>query len=243
MPRFRVYALCLALSACAGHPPAQVAPRSGIDLKYVDASVRPQDDAYQYLNGKWLRDFQLPADKGAYGSFTAIEDKTQIQLRRIVDGLDSTAATTADPDAKKLADLYASFMNEAQLEALGLTPLQAEFAAIDAAQTMSALPALIAHLQASGAGAPFGLGINLDARNSTQYAVILSQSGLGMPDRDYYLKDDPKLKETRAKYLAHIHKMLSMAGDPQAAANAAAILALETSLARIQWTRVRICPH
>jgi putative endopeptidase len=202
MPRFRIYALCLFLSACASHTPAptaHVAPRSGIDLRYVDGSVRPQDDVYQYLNGKWLRDFQLPADKGAYGSFTAIEDKTQIQLRRIVDGLDAAASGTADPDAKKLADLYASFMNEAQLETLGVTPLQAEFAAIDAAQTMSALPALIAHLQSIGAGSPFGLGINLDARDSTQYAVILSQNGLGLPDRDYYLNDYQKLKDTRAK--------------------------------------------
>jgi putative endopeptidase len=242
MPRFRIYSLCLVLSACASHTPAptaHVAPHSGIDLRYVDGSVRPQDDVYQYLNGKWLRDFQLPPDKGAYGSFTAIEDKTQIQLRRIVDGLDSAASGTADPDARKLADLYASFMNEAQLEALGSTPLQAEFAAIDAAQSMNALPALIAHLQSIGAGAPFGLGINLDARNSTQYAVILSQNGLGLPDRDYYLKDDPKLKDTRAKYLAHVQKMLALAGDRQAAADAAAILALETSLARIQWTRVQ----
>jgi putative endopeptidase len=242
MPRFRIYSLCLVLSACASHTPAptaHVAPHSGIDLRYVDGSVRPQDDVYQYLNGKWLSDFQLPPDKGAYGSFTAIEDKTQIQLRRIVDGLDSAASGTADPDARKLADLYASFMNEAQLEALGSTPLQAEFAAIDAAQSMNALPALIAHLQSIGAGAPFGLGINLDARNSTQYAVILSQNGLGLPDRDYYLKDDPKLKDTRAKYLAHVQKMLALAGDRQAAADAAAILALETSLARIQWTRVQ----
>jgi putative endopeptidase len=248
MPRLSVYSLCIALSACAGHAPAPTAavvptahttPSSGIDMRYVEPSVRPQDDAYEYLNGKWLRDFKLPPDKGSYGSFTAIEDMTQVQLRGIVDELDGTASASGDPNAKKLADLYASFMNEAQVDALGLAPLQAEFSAIDAAQTMSALPALIAHLQAIGAGSPFTLGINLDARDSTQYAVILSQNGLGMPDRDYYLKDDPKLKDTRAKYLAHVQKMLSMAGDKQAAANAAAILALETSLARAQWTRVQ----
>jgi putative endopeptidase len=236
------------LAACASNQPPPVnvnasaphaALRSGIDLQYVDGSVRPQDDAYQYLNGKWLRTFQLPADKATVGSFTAIEDATEEQLRSIVEGLEQTAAPVdGDTDAKKLADLYASFMNEEQIEALGLRPLQAEFAAIDAVKDMSAIPALIAHMNAIGAVAPYGLGINLDARNSTQYAVTLSQSGLGMPDRDYYLKDDAKLKEARASYQAHIGKMLSMAGESKAAASAAAILNLETSLAKIQWTRV-----
>jgi len=233
------------LAACASHqspsmkasapPPAL---RSGIDLEYVDGSVRAQDDAYQYLNGQWLRTYQLPPDKGAVGSFTAIEDATEEQLRSIVEGLDQTASGDADPDAKKLADLYASFMNEEQIEALGLKPLQAEFASIDAVKDMNGISALIAHMNAIGAGAPYGLRVNLDARNSTQYAVSLFQSGLGLPDRDYYLKDDAKLKDARLSYRAHIEKMLTMAGEAKAAAGAEAILNLETSLAKIQWTRV-----
>src|ERR1700690_1472386 len=239
------------LAACAGHqPPAghqsppmkasapQPALRSGIDLAFVDGSVRAQDDVYQYLNGQWLRTFQLPPDKGAVGSFTAIEDETEEQLRSIVEGLDQAASGDADPDAKKLADLYASFMNEEQIEALGLKPLQAEFASIDAIKDMNGIPALIAHMNAIGAGAPYGLGINLDARNSTQYAVTLFQSGLGLPDRDYYLKDDAKLKDARTAYRAHIEKMLTMAGEAKTAAGAEAILNLETSLAKVQWTRV-----
>jgi len=240
------------LAACAGNQapslkasapaPRSAAPqpalRSGIDLQYVDSAVRAQDDTYQYLNGKWLRTFQLPPDKGLVGSFTAIEDATEEQLRGIVEGLDQTATQDADPDAKKLADLYAGFMNEEQIEALGLKPLQGEFAAIDAIKDLNAIAATIAHMNAIGAGAPYGLGINLDARNSTQYAVTLFQSGLGLPDRDYYLKDDAKLKDARASYRTHIEKMLSMAGDVKAAASAAAILNLETSLAKIQWTRV-----
>jgi putative endopeptidase len=233
------------LAACASHQSPsmkasapQPALRSGIDLEYVDGSVRAQDDAYQYLNGQWLRTYQLPPDKGAVGSFTAIEDATEEQLRSIVEGLDQTASGDADPDAKKLADLYASFMNEEQIEALGLKPLQAEFASIDAVKDMNGISALIAHMNAIGAGAPYGLRVNLDARNSTQYAVTLSQSGLGLPDRDYYLKDDAKLKDARTSYRAHIEKMLTMAGEAKAAAGAEAILNLETSLAKIQWTRV-----
>jgi putative endopeptidase len=245
MFRYPLCAIAMAgLAACAGNQspaaktlPAIAEPRSGIDLQYVDGSVRPQDDLYQYLNGKWLRDFQLPADRGAVGSFTAIEDTTEEQLRGIVEGLEQGAAG-GDPDARKLADLYASFMNEGELETLGLKPLQAEFAAIDAAKDSNALPTLVAHMNAIGAGAPYGLFVNLDARDSTRYAVSLAQSGLGLPDRDYYLKDDAKLKDARAAYKAHIEKMLGMAGAAKAADDAAAILGLETSLAKIQWTRV-----
>jgi putative endopeptidase len=237
----------VSLTACVSNPPpppptAAIAPaphpalHSGIDLQYVDTSVRPQDDVYQYLNGKWLRDYQLPPDKAGVGSFTAVQDKTEEQLRTIVDALDQ--APGGEPDAKKLADLYASYMNEDKLEALALKPLLAEFAAIEAIRDMNAIPALMAHMIEIGAGAPFNLRVNLDSRNSTQYAVILQQSGLGMPDRDYYLKDDAKLKEARTAYRTHIEKMLSMAGQAKAAHSAAAILDLETSLAKIQWTRV-----
>jgi putative endopeptidase len=220
-------------AASAPHPTLH----SGIDLQYVDNSVRPQDDVYQYLNGKWLRNYQLPPDKGAVGSFTTVQDKTEEQLRSIVEDLDQ-APGSDDPDAKKLADFYASYMNEEQLEALGLKPLLPEFAAIDAMKDMNAIPAVMAHMIEIGAGAPFYLQVNPDARNSSQYAVILQQSGLGLPDRDYYLKDDAKLKQTRTEYRAHIEKMLSMAGQAKAATHVEAILELETALAKIQWTRV-----
>src|ERR1700722_11156868 len=142
-----VTVICIAaLAACVSNqtPPqtAATAPHptlhSGIDLQYVDTSVRPQDDVYQYLNGKWLRNYQLPLDKAGVGSFTAIQDKTEEQLRTIVDALDQ--APGEDPDAKKLADLYASYMNEERLEALGLKPLLAEFAAIEAIKDLNAIP-------------------------------------------------------------------------------------------------------
>ena len=223
----------LALLGCAGAPTTM--PVSGIDLQYVDHAVRPQDDLYRHLNGKWLDSFQIPPDKAVYGSFTLIDDATQEQLHGIVDTLRQSAP---DPDAVKLADLYASFMDEATLEGLGMKPLQGEFDAIDALQDKAELPALIAHLNRIGAGAPYDFYINQDARNSLQYAVVIHQSGLGMPDRDYYLKDDAKLKDARAKYLAYAAKMMAMAGDAQAKTDAAAILDLETALAEAQWTRV-----
>jgi putative endopeptidase len=222
---------CLPASAAALR--SGVTMQSGVDMQYVDRAVRPQDDLYRYLNGQWLDKFQLPPDKGSYGSFTFVYDATQEQLRTIVEALGTNSA-----EERKLADLYASFMGETRLETLGLGPLRAEFAAIDAISDKNEIPALIAHLNRAGAGAPYDIYINQDAKNSLQYAVIVHQSGLGMPDRDYYLKDDAKLKDARAKYLTHIGKMLGMAGDAQADADAAAIVALETSLAQAQWSRV-----
>jgi predicted metalloendopeptidase len=224
-------------AGCAAGPAQHGAPplRSGIDLQYVDRAVRPQDDIYEYLNGRWLKTFEIPADKAQYDSFTMINDQVQEQLRVIVDDLPTTPE---DAETRKLVDLYAAFMDEAQVESRGSRPLQADFAAIDALENRAQIPGMIAHLQRIGAGAPFGLSVSQDAKDSTHYAVSLSQGGLGMPDRDYYLLDDPKLKLARQKYLAHIEKMLGMAGDAQPAASAAAILALETALARAEWSRV-----
>src|SRR5450631_2786348 len=158
MSRYRVYAVgVVTLAACASNtqlPPTPVL-QSGVDLQYVDHSVRPQDDLYRYLNGKWFDTFQLPADKGTYGSFTFIDDATQEQLRTIVDGLAQAGASVhtgavdaaaVDTDVQKITDLYASFMDESRLDALGLKPLQAEFAAIDAITDKGEIAALVAHL-------------------------------------------------------------------------------------------------
>src|ERR1700722_18185826 len=124
--------------------------KSGVDMQYVDRSVRPQDDLYRYLNGKWLDTFQLPPDKGSYESFTYLYDTTLEQLRAIGDRLGA-----GDVEERKLGDLYASFMDEARLEAQGLKPLQAEFASIDALSEKKEIPAVIAHLNRIGAGAPY----------------------------------------------------------------------------------------
>ena len=227
---------------------AAAAPRSGIDTEYVSSASRPQDDLYRYLNGKWLDQFQIPADKGRYVSFTEVADRTEDRLHGLVDDLARRPpATAGDPhrtesdagsEARKLADLYASFMDEPRLESLGVKPLEHTFAAIDALSSKEQLPALIAQFNRTGMGAPFDFSVEPDPRDSTQYAVRISQSGLGMPDRDYYFKDDPKLKEVRAKYLVHIETMLRMAGDKDAHRSAAEILNLETAIADKEWTRI-----
>jgi putative endopeptidase len=226
----------------AGAPPAPAALVSGVDLQYVDGSVRAGDDIYRHLNGKWLDTFQIPADKGIYNGFSIIDDQADEQLRGIIEGAGAPGAPGApvDADARKIADLYASFMDNAKLDELGIKPVLPQFAAIDAIKSTAEFPALIAHLNSTSAGgAPYDFGVTQDARNSSKYAVVIGQSGLGMPDRDYYLKDDAKLKEARVKYIAHIEKMLGMAGLQNGKDTAAAILKLETALARIQWTKVQ----
>jgi putative endopeptidase len=245
MPRVLGYAAgVFAMAACSmsrhaasAESSVPAALTSGVETQFVDPSIRPQDDLYRYLNGKWLDTFQIPADKAIYVSFTFVSDKTEEQLHGIVDALSQSAAA-GGADAQKLADLYASFMNEAQLEKLGLKPLGATFSRIDAIRSKKEIPALIAEFNRTGIGAPLDFGVAPDPKDSSRYAVSITQSGLGMPDRDYYLKDDPKLKDARAKYSTHVENMLRMAGDLDAHRSAEGILQLETAMAEQQWTRV-----
>jgi putative endopeptidase len=211
---------------------------SGIDTQYFDKSVRPQDDFYRYVNGKWLDSTEIPPDKGSYDAFVQLNDNAQDELHGIIAGLGQPGGAT-DADQKKIADLYASFMDEATLAGLGLKPLQPEFARIAAITSKRQIPGLIAHLNRIGITAPYTPSVHQDAHDSTRYVFDLGQDGLGLPDRDYYLQNSRQLVQIRKQYQAHVMRMMSMAGDAHAAADARAIVALETSLARVQWTRVQ----
>ncbi len=229
--------LALGLAACvhAGEP----APVSGIDLRDIDASVRPQDDFYTYLNGAWLKSAQIPADKASWGTFMQLRDETTPQLRALIEADQADPAAGAGGEARKIADLYASFMDQARLEERGYKPLTGELARIRMLRDKKAIPALIAHLAQLGVALPYALSVAQDSRASTRYAAYIGQSGLGLPDRDYYLKlGDAKLAAVRARYQAHIETMLAMVGAPDAGGAAAQVLALETALAEAQWTRV-----
>ncbi|HEX2531931.1 MAG TPA: M13-type metalloendopeptidase, partial [Burkholderiaceae bacterium] len=219
---------------------AEMPRLSGIVRENVDDSVRAQDDFFRYVNGNWLKKAEIPADKSIWGAFAELRENTRPELRTLIEAAARNPAAAPGSEERKIGDLYASFMDEDTLETLGLRPLAAEFARVAALTDKRQIPALIAHFNRIGADAPYDLSIGQDARASTKYAVILSQSGLGLPDRDYYLKDDDaKLKAVRAKYLAHIEKMLKMAEDRNPTASARAILALETAIAKTQWTKVR----
>jgi putative endopeptidase len=212
---------------------------SGIDIKNIDSSVRPQDDFYRYVNGKWLAVAEIPVDRARYGAFDQLRDTSLDQLRTLVEGLEQSM-NAADADQPKLADLYASFMDEASLERLGLKPLAAEFARVDALHSKSQIAALIAHFNRIGVNAPYEPQVHQDAKDSSKYVFDLGQAGLGMPDRDYYLQNEERLNKFRTQYATHIETMLQLAGQsaPRSHATAAQIIALETALARVQWTKV-----
>jgi putative endopeptidase len=211
---------------------------SGIHLQNVDAAIRPQDDFYSYVNGKWLAQTQIPEDKSEASSFTRLDDTEQVQLRALVEDAARDAATTADANRRKIGELFGAFMDEAQLQQLALQPLAAEFARIDGLRRKSEIAALLAHYNEIGVRIPYGASVGQDARDSTKYVVGINQGGLGLPDRDYYLQNDAKLVQIRGQYRQHIEKMLTLAGSPSAVADAQAILQLETHLAQAQWTKV-----
>jgi putative endopeptidase len=210
---------------------------SGIETQYIDNTVRVQDNFYRYVNGKWLSGTEIPPDKSSYGSFYKLDDDTQDQLRSVVEGL-QISADAADMDQQKIADLYGSFMDEATLERLRLKPLDGEFARVAALRTKAQIPSLIAHLNRIGVVAPYTPTVHQDARDPTKYVFDLGQDGLGMPDRDYYLQDDAKLKQIRKLYGQHVERTLTLAGDKTATSDAQAVVALETALAKVQWTKV-----
>ncbi|MGH8854538.1 MAG: M13 family metallopeptidase [Telluria sp.] len=211
----------------------------GIALEYVEPGVRAQDDFFEHLNGKWLKSVEIPADKSSWGAFHKLHDDTQPQLRAIIEKSAAVKGARSGSEEQLIGDFFASYMDEARLEQLGLTPLNGELARIAAIKNKSELPATFARLGRIGVTVPFGFYIHQDAKDSTKYVADLYQGGLGMPDRDYYLKqDDAKLADTRAKYQQHVEKMLALSGDQDAAANAKAVVELETELARVQWTKV-----
>ena len=212
--------------------------QSGIETQYFDPKVRAADDFYTYVNGKWLATTTIPADKASWGPVGVLRQESQERQRALIEA--AAASSTGGAEARKVGDLYRSFMDEARLETLGLSPLAAEFAAIDNVRDKAELPALIARLQQIGVATPFDIDIDQDKRKSTAYVVYLSQSGLGLPDRDYYVDDaDARLVDIRKKYGEHMARMLSLAGSKSASQDATDILALETEIARAHWTKVQ----
>jgi predicted metalloendopeptidase len=236
MKKYLLSALMLALLASAGVQAQQ--KTSGVDIANIDPSVRPQDNFFLNLNGKWLAKTEIPADKSSWGSFEKLDDDTKPQLRAIIE---ASAANPSGADAQRIGDFFASYMDEAKLEQLRLMPLKADFDRVAALSDKKQIPALIAHFNRYGYTAPYGFAIHQDNKDSTKYVADLVQDGLSLPDRDYYLKkSDKKLADTLAKYEQHVAKMLTMAGNANGAADAKAIVALETEIAKIQWTKVEL---
>ncbi|MDE3009318.1 MAG: M13 family metallopeptidase [Pseudomonadota bacterium] len=230
------------IAMCFFHAAAEAADAqpAGIELKFRDAAVRPQDDLYRYTSGKWLRETTLPADRGRFGAFDEVRDRAELQVRAIIEDLAARRDLPAGSEARKIADLYRSFMDEARIEKLDAQPLRSSFARIDALDSHAGLPALLGSLGLAGVATPFDFDVQQDERNSTRYLLHVAQAGLGLPDRDYYLGSEDELVKVREAYVHHVAAALAMAGEHDADAMAARVMTFETALARLQWTKVEL---
>ena len=211
----------------------------GVDLTAMDKSVAPGDDFYRHVNGKWNDRTEIPADRASWGGFAILRNLSDERTRSIVE--DSAKAQNASGSVEeKIGVAYATFMDEAAIEAKGAAPLKPYLDAIAAISTPRDVAQAFALANRRGLGMPVGLGIQQNFANNTQYAVYAGQGGLGMPDRDYYLKDDAKSVDTRAKYMAHIAKMLTLGGvaDPEGAAKR--VFDFELAIAKTHWTRTEM---
>jgi len=237
------------LGACGGNDsametPAPAAPvaaslGSGINTANFDTSVRPGDDFYAYVNGTWLLDTPIPSDKSNYGSFTALADEAEENLRVIIE---QAAGQEAEPgsDAQKVGDFFTSFMDEERIEALGAEPLQATLAEIAGIADKSAMLIKMAELNHISVQMPVGVYIDNDAMQSDQYISYLTQWGLGLPDRDWYLSEgDASHEEARAAYGKYVATVLELAGYERAAEAARSVLAIEFLIAGQHWDRVQ----
>ena len=211
--------------------------RSGIDLTSLDKSANPCDDFYQFACGGWIKNHPAPPDQPRYGRFDELQDRNNAILRDI---LDEASKPTAAPELKKVGDYYASCMAETAIDAKGKAPLTPDLLRVAAIKDKADIPAVVGHMHTVGMSGFFGFGAAPDFKDATQYMLIFGQGGLGLPDRDYYLKDDADAAKLRAEYEQHVSRMLQLGGDTPAAAAAGAkkVLEIETTLAKNALDRV-----
>jgi putative endopeptidase len=225
---------CGIASVIAGSAAGDAA--SGIDETCFDKSVRPQDDLFRAVNGRWLAETEIPADRSDYGSFAILADNVETDLREIVENCAAAEDSEADSECRQIGDLYASFMDEARIERLGIGPIAPRFATIDAINNKADLIATMAKLSKLGVAAPLSCTVGLDAKKSEQLILHVFQSGLGLPDRDYYF--DEKFKAPFAAYRAYVRQMLTLAKVADAERATADIVALEARIAKAQWSKL-----
>ena len=207
---------------------------SGIDTAELDVGIRPQDDLFRHVNGKWIDRTAIPDDKARYGSFYVLAEEAEKAVRDII-----VEAQSAEPgtEERKFGDLYASFLNEERIENLGAAPLKPLLAEVDAIGSVDEFLGTLGLLERQGTNGFFQLFVDNDPGNPERYLVFLEQGGLGLPDESYYREE--KFAEIRAAYLAFVEKMLSLAGVTDAASRAARAVALETAIAAQHWDNVK----
>ncbi|WP_158799647.1 M13 family metallopeptidase [Pedobacter sp. L105] len=211
-------------------------PKSGIIIENMDKQVLPGNNFMEYVNGSWIKKTEIPADKPSFGAGAIINDKAQEDVKEIIEKAASGKFTDGSEE-QKIGDLYGSYMNTAARDAIGVKPLAADLKKIDALKTYKDLAAYFGYAGKIGNMAPFGVSVSEDFKDPKHYMLLTWQGGLGLPDREYYFLKDAKSEEIRNKYTAHIEKMFSLAGIPDAKLASVEIMALETSLASKQMKK------
>ena len=242
LSRFRVFlaaSILLPISAAAQSKVSSVIPP--LDVSDLDRSTRACDDFNRFANGGWLDKNPVPAAYTSWGPFTVLSDRNGLVLRDVLERAQRLARTTKDPDTKKLGDFYASCMDSARVEALGATPLTTPLARINAIASRADLLNAITEQQKYG-NSGFSLNVDQDARKSDRIVAYVSQGGLSLPDRDYYLKTDAPSQKMRDDFADHVARMMQLAGESpdNAKADAQRILSLETAFARASRSRVEL---
>jgi len=209
---------------------------AGIDSSGPAGQVRPQDDLYRFVNGAWLAEHDIPSDKAIYGAFHALWDTAEQDVRAIVEKT-VAAGHPEGSEPRKIADLYTSFMDTETVERLGAEPIAEQLALVDGVQDLSGLVSALGQLELQGVPGVFHYWVDADAKKSDENIVYLMQGGLSLPDESYYREDS--FAEARTAYVAHVARMLELAGRPDPAGAAERIMELETRVARAHWDRVK----
>jgi putative endopeptidase len=250
--RYLIASLVALLAACPAAPPrraaraeepppaatraAAPAAKSGLDLAGFDRALRPQDDLFNFANGHWLASTEIPPDRSSYGMFVLLKDNAERQVRQIVEQIAATSDHPSGSDAQKLGDFYRSFTDTATLERQGIKPLEGELARIRALRTAGDVAAYIGYANRIGIRVPISYDIAQDEHDTTRYIGRVTQSGLTMPDRDYYLSAQQKYPQFRAAFSEYVEQLLLLAGERDTATAARGITALEVRIAASQWS-------
>ena len=215
---------------------ADLKVESGVTLTNMDLTVNPGDDFFEYVNGTWLENTDIPSDKRRYGSFDVLRDNAQTDVRAIIEEASSAGAEFGS-NQQKVGDLYKSYMDMDTRNALGIAPLKEGLDAINAISDLNELSAYFAVAGKYSLTTPLALYVGVDAKIPTQYSLHIYQLGLGLPDRDYYFNEDEKSKEIRDKYVVHIEKMLDLAQIENASASAQTVMDIEIKIANLHWKK------
>ncbi len=229
--------LCLLLlSACDSKPTVEKPKPSGLAVQGMDFKVRPQDDFFAYANGRWMDETEIPADKSSWGSFSILHEQSLDQLQVIIQ--EAANNDTEDAAQQSIGNYYKAFLDTDAINTLDLAPLATELVLIEIIETHADVATYFGRSNVFGIDSPLNFWVDQDAKDSTQYIVYFTQSGLGLPDRDYYFDDSKRGQEIREKYRVYIDQLMTLAKAKVSDETVDNIIAIETALATAQWTRV-----